>query len=166
MGLAGAAVAGSRAHASAAGRALPRRLVALIVDTLVISLLDAIVNGTFGVTRVTSGIATTMGSGGFTSFTTQTTVDWPWLALLWVTYYAVLEGLFGATVGKRLAGLRVPDLEGRRIGPQAAIVRNLARLLDVLPFAYLLGGVLTLITRRHQRLGDRLAGTAGVPGSP
>jgi uncharacterized RDD family membrane protein YckC len=129
----------------------------------VISLLDAIVNGTFGVTRVTSGIATTMGSGGFTSFTTQTTVDWPWLALLWVTYYAVLEGLFGASVGKRFAGLRVTDMEGRRIGWQAAIVRNLARLLDVLPFAYLLGGALTLVTRRHQRLGDRLASTVVVP---
>jgi uncharacterized RDD family membrane protein YckC len=138
-------------------------LLALIADTIVISIVDAVVNGTFGVTHVTSGIATTMGSGGFTSFTTQTTVDWPWLALVWVTYYAVLEGLFGATVGKRLAGLRVTDVEGRRIGWQAAIVRNLARLLDVLPFTYLLGGVLTLVTRRHQRLGDRLAGTIVVP---
>lgn len=138
-------------------------MLALIVDTLVISLLDAVVNGTFGVTRVTSGIATTMGSGGFTSFTTQTTVDWPWLALLWVTYYAVLEGLFGASIGKRLAAVRVTDLQGRRIGPQAAIVRNLARLLDVLPFGYLLGGILTLATRQHQRLGDRLAGTIVAP---
>src|SRR6202165_2110556 len=146
MSLAGVPVADSIDLASATGRALPRRLLALIGDTLVISRLAAIVNGTFGVTRVTSGIATTMGSGGFTSFTTQTTVDWPWLALVWVTYYAVLEGLFGATVGKRLAGVRVTDLEGRRIGPQAAIVRNLARLLDVLPFGYLLGGLLTLRT--------------------
>lgn len=163
MSLAGAPVADPISLASATGRALPRRLLALVADTFVISLLDAIVNGTFGVTRITSGIATTMGSGGFTSFTTQTTVDWPWLALLWVTYYAVLEGLFGATVGKRLAGLRVTDLEGRRIGPQAAIVRNLARLLDVLPFGYMLGGILTLATRQHQRLGDRLAGTVVVP---
>ena len=138
-------------------------MLALIADTVVISLLDAIANGTFGVTRVTSGIATTVGSGGYTSFTTQTTVDWLWLALVWVTYYAVLEGLFGATVGKSLAGLRVTDLERRRIGPQAAIVRNLARLLDVLPFTYVLGGVLTLATPRHQRLGDRLAGTIVVP---
>ncbi len=163
MGLAGASTSAPIDLASVTGRALPRRLLALVADTVVISLLDAIVNGTFGVTRVTSGIATTMGSGGFTSFTTQTTVDWPWLALLWVTYYAVLEGLFGATVGKSLAGLRVTDVEHRRIGPQAAIVRNLARLLDVLPFAYVLGGILTLVTRQHQRLGDRFAGTIVVP---
>jgi uncharacterized RDD family membrane protein YckC len=163
MSLAGAPAAAPIDLASATGRALPRRLLALFADTVVISILDAIVNGTFGITRVTSGIATTMGSGGFTSFTTQTTVDWPWLALVWVTYYAVLEGLFGATIGKGLAGVRVTDLEGRRIGWQATLVRNLARLLDVLPFAYLLGGILTLATKRHQRLGDMLAGTIVVP---
>jgi uncharacterized RDD family membrane protein YckC len=163
MSLAGAPVSNSIDLGAATGRALPRRFLALVADTVVISLLDAILNGTFGVERVTNGVATTMGSGGFTSFTTQTTVDWPWLALLWVTYYAVLEGLFGATIGKGLAGLRVTDLEGRRVGPQAAILRNLARLLDVLPFSYLLGGILTLATRRHQRLGDRLARTIVVP---
>lgn len=32
-----------------------------------------------------------------------------------------------------------------------------------MPFTYLLGGVLTLATRQHQRLGDRLAGTIVVP---
>jgi uncharacterized RDD family membrane protein YckC len=134
-----------------------------VVDALVISLLDAIVNGTFGVTRVTGGVVPSMASGGFTSFTTQTTVDWLWLTVLWVAYYAVLEGLFGATVGKRLAGVRVTDLEGRRIGWQAAILRNLGRLLDALPLLYLLGGILTLTSRQHQRLGDRFAGTLVVP---
>jgi uncharacterized RDD family membrane protein YckC len=163
MSLAGAPAAAPIDLAPVTGRALPRRLLALVADTVVISILDAILNGTFGITRVTSGVATTVGSGGYTSFTTQTTVDWLWLALLWVTYYAVLEGLFGASVGKALAGLRVTDLQSRRIGWQAVIVRNLARLIDVLPFTYVLGGVLTLATRRHQRLGDLLAGTVVVP---
>jgi uncharacterized RDD family membrane protein YckC len=163
MSLAGAPAAAPIDLAPVTGRALPRRLLALIADTVVISLLEAIANGTFGVTRVTSGIATTIGTGSFTSFTTQTTIDWPFLALLWVTYCAVLEGLFGATIGKGLAGLRVTDIQGRRIGWPAAIVRNLARLLDVLPFGYLFGGILTLATKRHQRLGDLLAGTVVLP---
>src|SRR5437660_10741190 len=163
MSLAGAPTSAPISLAAASGQALPRRLAALVVDTLVISLLDAIVNGTFGVARVTNGAVPSITSGGFTSFTTQTTVDWIWLTLLWVVYYAVLEGLFGATVGKRLAGIRVTDLEGRRIGWQAAILRNLGRLLDALPFLYLLGGILTLTSRQHQRLGDRLAGTLVLP---
>jgi uncharacterized RDD family membrane protein YckC len=165
MSLAGAPTTAPISLAAASGRVLPRRLLALVADTLVISLLDAIVNATFGVARVTNGGATTIISGGFASFTTQTTMDWPWLALLWVAYYALLEGLFGATLGKRLAGLRVTDLEGRQINRQAAILRNVARLLDVLPFLYLLGGILTLTSRQHQRLGDRLARTLVVPGS-
>src|SRR2546423_515543 len=165
MSLAGAPTTAPISLAAASGRVLPRRLLALVADTLLISLLDAIVNATFGVARVTSGVATTITSGGFASFTTQTTVDWPWLALVWVAYYAVLEGLFGATLGKRLAGLRVTDLEGRHMNGQAAILRNVARLLDVLPFLYLLGGILTLTSRQHQRLGDRLARTLVVPAS-
>src|SRR6202011_6399050 len=104
MSLAGAPATDPISLAAATGRALPRRLLALIADTLVISILDEIINGTFGVTRVTSGIATTMGSGGFTSFTTQTTVDWPWLGLLWGAYFAVLGGLLWGTAGTRFTG--------------------------------------------------------------
>ena len=165
MSLAGASTTAPISLAAATGQALPRRLLALIADTVVISLLDALVNATFGVTRVTGGVVPSMASGSFASFTTQTTVDWIWLALLWVAYYAVLEGLFGATLGKLFAGLRVTDMQGRRIGWQPAILRNLARLLDALPFLYLLGGVLTLSSRQHQRLGDRFAGTLVVPAS-
>src|ERR1700694_3579845 len=113
MSLAGTPVTAPITLAAATGQALPKRLGALVVDALVISLLDAIVNGTFGVTRVTSGVVPSMTTGGFASFTTQTTVDWFWLTLLWVASHAVLEGLFGATVGKRIAGLRVPAPEGR-----------------------------------------------------
>src|SRR5260370_6721228 len=166
MSLAGAPTAVPIDLAAATGQVLPRRLGALIVDALVISLLDAIVNGTFGITRVTNGVVPSMTTGGFASFTTRTTVDWFWLTLLWVAYYAVLEGLFGATVGKRLAGIRVTDLTGRRIGWQAAILRNLGRLLDALPFLYLLGGILTLNSKQHQRLGDRFPGTLVVPAAP
>src|SRR5260370_33908125 len=166
MSVAGAPTAAPMDLAAATRQALPRRLGALIVDALVISLLEAIVNGTFGVTRVTSGVVPSMTTGSFASFTTQTTVDWLWLTLLWVAYYAVLEGLFGATVGKRRAGVRVTGLTGRRIGWQTAILRNLGRLLDALPFLYLLGGLLTLSSRLHQRLGDRFPGTLVVPAAP
>ena len=73
MSLAGAPTAAPIDLAGATGHALPRRIGALIVDALVISLLDAIVNGTFGITRVTSGVVPSMTTGSFASFTTQTT---------------------------------------------------------------------------------------------
>jgi uncharacterized RDD family membrane protein YckC len=149
----------------ATGAALPRRLAALIIDILALTVLEAVVNGVFGVTRVTSGFAPAMTSGAFAVFTTQTVVDWPWLTLLLTGYFGALEGLFGATLGKALAGLRVTDLEGRRVSWRAALIRNLIRPLDMLPLAYLLGGTLVLASRTHQRLGDRLAGSVVVPRS-
>ena len=146
-----------------AERALRRRLVALLVDTVVVALLDAIVNGIFGVTRPTGAGAIALVSGGIGSVTSQTVADWPWLTLLWLAYYALLEGLFGATVGKAIVGLRVTDLYGRRIGWKSATTRNLARIIDFFPVLYLIGGMLTLVTREHQRLGDRVAQTLVLP---
>lgn len=147
----------------ATGVALPRRLAALLIDIVVLSVLEAIVNGVFGVTHVTSGFAPAMTSGAVAVFTTQTVVDWPWLTLLLIAYYAVLEGLFGASVGKAVTGLRVTNLDGHIVTWQAALIRNVIRPLDALPLAYLLGGILALGSRHHQRLGDRLAGTVVVP---
>lgn len=146
-----------------AGRALRRRLVALLVDTLVVTLLDAIVNWIFGVARPTGGGTIALLSGGIGSVTTQTVADWPWLTLLWLAYYALLEGLFGATVGKAIVGLRVTDLHGHRIGWKSATTRNLARIIDFFPVLYLIGGTLALLTREHQRLGDRAAHTLVLP---
>lgn len=145
--------------------ALPRRLAALLIDIVVLSVLEAIVNAVFGVTHVTSGFAPAMTSGAVAVFTTQTVVDWPWLTLLLIVYYAVLEGLFGATAGKAVTGLRVTNLDGRIVSWQAALIRNGIRPLDAFPLAYLLGGILVLASRQHQRLGDRVAGTLVVPRS-
>jgi hypothetical protein len=62
-------------------------------------------------------------------------------------------------VGKRLLRLRVVDAQGLRLQfPQIAL-RNLIRLVDMLPMAYLVGGVACLLTRRGQRLGDLAANT-------
>jgi hypothetical protein len=43
-----------------------------------------------------------------------------------------------------------------------ALVRNLVRVIDFLPTSYLLGGLVALISRRSQRLGDMAAGTIAV----
>jgi len=77
-----------------------------------------------------------------------------------VGYGIVLEWRWrGQTIGKRLLGLRVVDAQGLRLQfPQVAI-RNLLRLVDMLPLLYLVGGAAGLLTRRCQRLGDLAANT-------
>ena len=82
-------------------------------------------------------------------------------------YGALLEGFWnGQTIGKRLFHLRVIDQSGLPLRVEQAWVRNLMRVLDALPFAYLVGGISVLSCRLMQRLGDRVAGTLVVRETP
>lgn len=75
-------------------------------------------------------------------------------------YFIVLEWLWrGQTLGKHLLGLRVVDVEGLRLAPWQVILRNVLRLVDMLPAAYGFGGAAVLLSPRRQRLGDLVAGT-------
>lgn len=81
-----------------------------------------------------------------------------------IGYGILTEWLWsGRTVGKRLLKLRVIDERGLSLGLKQVVVRNLFRLLDMLPSTfYLLGGISCLATKRCQRLGDIAAGTLVV----
>lgn len=79
------------------------------------------------------------------------------LFLLQWGYTIGLEGGFGTTPGKRLFGLRVIADDGAPLGWTAAIVRNLLRTVDMLPFGYCLGLLCCLFDRHCRRLGDLVA---------
>jgi uncharacterized RDD family membrane protein YckC len=91
-------------------------------------------------------------------------------ALIILSGFAVLIGYGmvtewywrGQTVGKRFLMLRVIDEQGFRLQPQQIVVRNLLRAIDVLPGAYLVGGLACFLSPRAQRLGDFAAGTVVV----
>ena len=76
-----------------------------------------------------------------------------------VVYFVVLEGRWGATVGKFLAKIRVVDRLGRPPGYLRALVRLLLRLVEVYLTGGVLAGVIALLSETKQRLGDMLAGT-------
>ncbi|MDB6094624.1 MAG: hypothetical protein JWM32_2186 [Verrucomicrobia bacterium] len=80
--------------------------------------------------------------------------------VLSIGYSIATEWLWhGHTVGKRLVQLRVVDERGLRLTFAQVALRNLLRAVDVLPMAYLVGGVTALLSRKGQRLGDLAAGT-------
>lgn len=85
--------------------------------------------------------------------------------LLWIAlgigYYVVCESTAGATLGKRMVGIRVVGEDGDALTFGAAIVRNLLRLVDAL-FFYLVGFIFAILSTRGQRLGDRAAHTIVV----
>ena len=83
--------------------------------------------------------------------------------LVHTLYNMVLEGVWrGQTVGKRVLGLRVVDARGLTLRPGQVVVRNLLRLVDIMPAFYLVGGASMALTRHCQRLGDMAAGTVVV----
>ena len=80
--------------------------------------------------------------------------------LIYLLYHPVLEILMaGRTPGKRIAGVRIVTTEGTAPSAGAMIVRNLFRFIDGLPLLYVVGLACTIMTQRHQRVGDLAAGT-------
>jgi uncharacterized RDD family membrane protein YckC len=79
-------------------------------------------------------------------------------------YFFVFEALWSRTPGKYLFGLRVCQVDGSRCTLRSAMLRTLLRVIEVNPI--LLGalpaGIMLLVTKRKQRLGDLLAGTVVI----
>ncbi len=73
-------------------------------------------------------------------------------------YYWLLEGTFGATMGKAIVGVRVTRQDGSVPGLGSSAIRNAFRLLDALPF-YLIGFFVAVFSRGRRRIGDYAART-------
>ena len=80
-----------------------------------------------------------------------------------IGYALTLEWLWrGQTLGKRMLRLRVVDAHGLRLQFSQVAIRNLLRVIDLLPAMYLVGGMATLLSRKAQRLGDLAANTVVI----
>ena len=85
--------------------------------------------------------------------------------LLFVTpfhaYFIYFELKKGATPGKKIFGLKVVSLNGKRLSLKQCVYRDLLRwYVDV---TLILPGIITILaTEKNQRLGDLLAGTMVV----
>jgi uncharacterized RDD family membrane protein YckC len=73
-------------------------------------------------------------------------------------YYWLLEGAFGATLGKAIIGVRVGSKGGRRGGFRASAIRNAFRVVEGIPF-YIPGFVVALFAKGRRRIGDFAAQT-------
>jgi uncharacterized RDD family membrane protein YckC len=113
------------------------RFLATLIDGILLFIIEAIL---LGITHNAS-------AGAFFTF------------VIAMAYYIVMEGQRGATVGKMALGLRVVRTDGGPITMNQAVSRNLLRIVDALPTAYLLGAILIWNSPLKQRLGDRVAKT-------
>jgi uncharacterized RDD family membrane protein YckC len=89
------------------------------------------------------------------------------IAVVLLTEFVVEMGYFifwematgGRSPGKLAVGLRVVRRNGLPIDLHGSIVRNLIRIVDMLPADYLIGLISILISSSGERLGDHVAGT-------
>ncbi len=134
------------------------RGAAAIVDMSIIALLVSVEAGTSLV------VASALSAAGADEAS-------PWVAggfilASFITYWGyytfgeVLRG--GRTPGKRLLGIRVVRDDGSRVTFIDSAIRNVLRIVDMLPGYYAVGLVAMLVSRHAKRLGDMAAGTVVV----
>jgi uncharacterized RDD family membrane protein YckC len=76
-----------------------------------------------------------------------------------IAYFVLLEGFFGATIGKWIVRVRVVGTDGERITMARSAARNALRVVDSLPALNVVGIVLILTSPEKARFGDRVART-------
>jgi len=134
---------------------LGRRIAAGLIDVGLLLVL-------FFVLAITIGDTESHSASGSSSRTVSLTGGAFLLYLgLVLAYYLVFEALAAATPGKLLLGLRVVGSDGARPSVGAIVLRTLLRIVDWLPFFYLVGFIAILATgSRRRRLGDLAAKTS------
>jgi len=78
--------------------------------------------------------------------------------VLYFSYFILLEGTRGVTIGKFVCRIKVIDQNGNKCNIKKSVIRNLFRLVDGIAL-YLVGTISIVISNKRQRLGDKFAGT-------
>jgi uncharacterized RDD family membrane protein YckC len=136
------------------------RFLAALIDTALLLVAQVLLFGTFLLIAVyvfnmdfseSEGFSWMVALMGVISF-----------IFLW-GYYIFFEILWnGQTPGKRWVGLRVIRMDGTPITASEAIIRNLVRIIDLMPMSYGVGVVTMFVNTNSRRVGDLAAGTLVV----
>lgn len=131
-----------------------RRVAAAVVDGAVLGVLSFVLGVVAGLLAFAlSGDGALDGMNRFLDGPGGTLIG---LVVAWL-YFAPLESSrLEASLGKRLLGLRVTDLEGRRLSFLRATGRHFGKLLSVATL--FVGFLLAAFTARKQALHDLVAG--------
>ncbi|MBN8192225.1 RDD family protein [Bacillus sp. NTK074B] len=140
---------------------LGSRAAALMIDQIILGILNILI-------VVILFFATTGNNGpfGLYMFEINSTLWGFAIIALFVLnwgYFLALEYFWGGkTVGKHLLGIRVMQENGHSVTLLSCFIRNLLRIIDLLPAAYFLGMIMIFLHSRHKRVGDIVAGTIVV----
>lgn len=129
-----------------------RRVLATIVDGVVLAVIFWLFSALFGTTSAEGGEVSASVSGVASLV----------LFVLAFAYYIMMEGYLGQTLGKMLLGIKVVREDtGEVPGLGAAAIRTVLRIVDGF-FFYIVAFIAVLASQKNQRLGDMAAHTLVV----
>ena len=138
------------ASISASENLLGPRIVAGLIDFVVIIAIGVVMTVLFGNTESEDGgFEASLSGAPFVIY-----------VLLALGYYFILETVRSQTLGKMAMGLKVVSISGP-LTPSKVAVRTVLRLVDGFLF-YLVAVIVIAVSKSGQRLGDMAAGTRVV----
>lgn len=124
------------------------RFVAFLIDSLLLGAVGAVIDWILGIPGGISQEALAQQTGAPSLFK----------LVFHLTYWPLFESSpWQATIGKRLCRLYVADMSGDRISFVRAFIRNISKLLSLLPLGF--GFLMIAVTLHNQCLHDKIAGT-------
>ncbi|NIO22819.1 MAG: hypothetical protein GTN38_02210 [Candidatus Aenigmarchaeota archaeon] len=138
------------------------RIVAIIIDTIILWIIAVIIAIPLGLLSAFTGMMTDVTAmmnlfANAAIWGTFTVVN----AIIWILYFSYFESTSGQTPGKRAMSIKVTKEDGSKATFVDALVRTILRIIDGI-FFYILGLIIILVTEKKQRLGDILARTIVV----
>jgi len=131
------------------------RLIAIIIDGIIIAIPTAIIG--FIITLIMPLTFETLWYYTWGSWIINVLIE----GVLLLLYFVLLELLWGATIGKRILGLRVQTVDGQRVTFVKSFIRNVSKVLGPLIILDWLIGIVTEGDKR-QKFTDRIAGTTVI----
>ncbi len=140
-----------------------RRVGAYIIDAILVGIVVYILSMVFGVEWQTTQ---SVGDAGFNySSSTSDPMANVITIVVGVAYFAGMESSsMQATLGKKMLGMVVTDVNGNRISLLRAIGRYFAKYISAI--ILLIGFIMVAFTQRKQGLHDMIAGTLVHVGDP
>lgn len=125
-----------------------KRAIAYIIDSIIVGAATTIL---FAIPSFTMFIANPFAFFNVFSFPFA-------MGLFYILYFSIAETMYGATIGKRLMGLKVVTITGEKLSFGQSFIRNISKIHQVLLLLDLIGGLITS-TDLHQKYSDRIANT-------
>lgn len=150
---------------------LGSRLLAFLFDGMIRLLMNLILVMLFFVVLIIGGIIQGGASSAFQKISEffDKSSRFPLLlfAIIWFVMWLINTGYYiffetvwsGQTPGKKLLNIRVIREGGYPVGFYEALLRNLLRIIDIIPTNYLVGALCVFISPKEKRVGDYAAGT-------